>query len=158
MDAIINYNRAAGFLKKSPSLEPHSNFTNIHTLRKQVIKALSQLFCPQSAIQGWSGIAMGPATYLLLEDTSFVLHNDPGATAIYPQWAPPTNVKIVEVTFFCNKNYFWFYKNIARACFHMFNVNITTQFKVSNTPSLKGWNLTMTIIKILDQLQDSYSN
>jgi hypothetical protein len=38
----------------------------------------------------------------------------------------------------------------------MFNANIATQFKVSNTPLLTGWNSTMTIIKILDQLQDFY--
>jgi hypothetical protein len=38
----------------------------------------------------------------------------------------------------------------------MFDVNIAVQFKMSNTPSLTGRNLTMTIIEILDQLQDSY--
>jgi hypothetical protein len=38
----------------------------------------------------------------------------------------------------------------------MFDANIATQFKVSNTPSLMGWNSTMSINVILDQLQDSY--
>jgi hypothetical protein len=37
-----------------------------------------------------------------------------------------------------------------------FNANMATQFKVSKTPLLNGWNSTMTIMKILDQLQDSY--
>ncbi len=39
-------------------MEPHPNFTNIRALHKHVIKALSQLFCPQSVIHGWLGLAM----------------------------------------------------------------------------------------------------
>jgi hypothetical protein len=44
----------------------------------------------------------------------------------------------------------------TRACFRMFNANIGAQFKVSNTPALMGWNSTMSIIDILNQLQDLY--
>jgi hypothetical protein len=76
--------------------------------------------------------------------------------AAYPQWAVPTTIKMIDATFLCDKNYFLLYKNIARACFHMFDTNIAAQFKVSNTPTLVGWNLTMSINEILDQLQDSY--
>jgi hypothetical protein len=47
MDAIIDYDKAAGFLKNPPSLEPCPNFTNISTLRKHIIKALSQVSCGQ---------------------------------------------------------------------------------------------------------------
>jgi hypothetical protein len=85
MDAIIDYNEAARFLKNSPSLEPRSDFSNICALRKLVIKVLSQLFCPQSAIHGWSGLAINPATYLLLEGTTFIIPMDPSATAMYFQ-------------------------------------------------------------------------
>jgi hypothetical protein len=38
----------------------------------------------------------------------------------------------------------------------MFNENVGTQFKVSNNSTLTGWDSTMTIIKILIQLQDLY--
>ncbi len=38
----------------------------------------------------------------------------------------------------------------------MFNTNVAAQFKVSNTPTLMGWNSTMFVNEILDQLQDSY--
>ena len=120
-----------------------------------MIKVLSQLFCPQSAIHGWSGLTIDPAIYLLLEGTTFVIPMDPGATAVYPQWAAPTTIKMINATFLQDKNYFLSYKNIARACFHMFDVNIATQFKVSNTPSLMGWNSTMSVKVILNQLQDS---
>jgi hypothetical protein len=156
MDAIINYNEAASFLINPPSLEPRPVFANICTLHKYVIKALSQLFCPQNAIHGWLGLVIDPTTYLCLEVTVIVLLMDPGAMAVYLQWDPPTTVKMIDTTFLHNKNYFLLYKNIARACFRMFDINIATKFKVSNTPTLMGWNLTMSFNKILNQLQDSY--
>jgi hypothetical protein len=99
MDAIINYNETVGFLKNPPSLEPCLDFANIHALHKHVIKALSQLFCPQSTIHGWSGLAINPATYLLLVGTTFVIPMHPGKTAVYPQWAAPTTVKMIDATF-----------------------------------------------------------
>jgi hypothetical protein len=46
MDAVINYDEVAGFLKTPPSLKPRPEFTNIHALKKHVIKVLSQLYCP----------------------------------------------------------------------------------------------------------------
>ena len=63
---------------------------------------------------------------------------------------------MIDARFLCDKHYFLYYKNIARACLHMFDANIAAQFKVLNTPSLRGWNSTMTIIKILNLFQDSY--
>jgi hypothetical protein len=156
MDAVINCDEAVGFLKNPPSSEPCSNFANIQALCKHVIKALSQLFCPQSAIHGWSGLAMDPAKYLFIEGTPFIVPVDPGAVAISSQWAALMMIKMINAMFLCNKNYFLSYKNIARACFRMFDVNIAAQFKVSNTPLQTGWNSTMISIEILDQLQDSY--
>jgi hypothetical protein len=38
----------------------------------------------------------------------------------------------------------------------MFKENVGTQFKVSNTPTITGWHSTITVIEILNQLQDSY--
>jgi hypothetical protein len=68
-DAIINYNKAAGFLENPPSLELCPDFANILTLRKHVIKVLSQLSCPQSAIHGWSGLTIDPVKY---PDTRYI--------------------------------------------------------------------------------------
>jgi hypothetical protein len=99
---------------------------------------------------------MEPATYHLLECTPLIVLIDLRAMAIYPQWAAPTTIKMINAMFLCNKIYFLSYKNIARACFRLFNVNMTAQFKMSNTPLLTEWNSMMTIIKILDQFQDSY--
>jgi hypothetical protein len=100
---------------------------------------------------------MDPATYQLLNCTAFVVPINPGLTAVYPQWAAPTMVKMIDAMFCRKKKYFLSYKNILRACFRMFNINITAQLKVSNTPALTEWNFsTMSIIDILNQLQDSY--
>ncbi len=99
MDAIIDYDEVAGFLKKKTSLEPHPDFANICALQNHMIKALSQLFCPQSSIHGWLGLEIDPVTYLLLEGTMFIIPMDPNATAVYPQWAAPTTIKIIDATF-----------------------------------------------------------
>jgi hypothetical protein len=102
------------------------------------------------------GLAIDPAIYLLLEGTGFVLPTDPGATAIYPQWAAPTIVKMIDAPFLHYKNYFLSYKNITRLSFCMFDTNNGTQFKVFNTLTLAGWSSSMSIHKILNQLQDSF--
>ncbi len=158
MDAVIEYDEAAGFLKNPPSLEPRPNFTNIRALQKHIVQALAQLSCPQSAIYSWLGLAMDPATYLLLEGTAFTIPPDPGPTAIFPNGAAvaQTIVKTTQATFDCDKNYYLSYKNITRACFRMLDANVSAQFKVSNNPTLTGWNSTMSIIDILGQLQVSY--
>jgi hypothetical protein len=158
MDAVIDYDEAVGFLKNPPSLEPRPNFTNICALQKYIMQALAQLSCPQSAIHGWSGLAMDPATYLLLEGAAFTIPPDPGPTAIFPSGAgvARTTMKTIQATFNRNKNYYLSYKNITWACFRMLDSNVSDQFKVSNNPTLMGWNLTMSIINILDQLQVLY--
>jgi hypothetical protein len=99
---------------------------------------------------------MDPATYLLLGGIMFAAISDPSPTGIYPQWAAPTTVKMIDATFLCNKNYFFSYKNIERVCFRMFNANIGAQYKGSNNPNLTRWNSTMSILDILTQLQDLY--
>jgi hypothetical protein len=43
-----------------------------------------------------------------------------------------------------------------RVCFKSLNENITNQFKVLNQLTMTGWNLLMTIHKILEQLETSY--
>ncbi len=158
MDAVIDYNKAAGFLKNPPSLEPCPNFTNIRALQKHIVQALAQLSCPQSNIHGWSGLAMDPATYLLLEGAVFTIPSDPGLMAIFPGGAgvARTAMKTIQATFDRDKNYYLSYKNIMWACFRMLDANASDQFKVLNNPTLTGWNLTMSIINILGQLQVSY--
>jgi hypothetical protein len=140
MDAIIDYDKAVGFLKNPPLLEPCPNFTNIRALQKHSVQALTQLSCPQSNIHGWLGLAMDPATYLLLEGAAFTTPPDPGPTAIFPGGAgvARTAMKTIQATFNRDKNYYLSYKNITRACFCMLDANVSDQFKVSNNPTLMG--------------------
>jgi hypothetical protein len=61
MDAVIEYDEVAGFLKNPPLLEHRPNFINIRAPQKHIVQGLAQLACSQSAIHGWSGLAMDPA-------------------------------------------------------------------------------------------------
>ena len=121
-------------------LEPLPDFNN----------ALSQMFSPQSAVLGWAGLAMDPATYQLLGGIVFATIRDSGPTAIYPQWVALITVKMIDATFLLEKNYFLSYKNIERECFRMIDANIGAQFKVSNNPTLTGWNSTIYLGMDLD--------
>jgi hypothetical protein len=156
MDAFITLEEVTGFLKNPPSLAPRPDFNQLRALRQHIVRALKQLTCSQSAIHGWSGLAIMPAMYLLLEPQPFVEPADPGNTAIYPQFAPTATIKMIDAAFTRDKNYCLSFKNISRACFKMLDDSISNQFKVSNTPNLTGWNSTMTIIVILEQLEASY--
>ncbi len=156
MDAIINLEEVTGFLKIPPSLAPRPDFNRLCALRQHIVRALKQLSCPQSAIHGWSGLAITPAMYLLLEPQPFIEPADPGNTAVYPQFSPTAMIKMIDAAFTRDKNYYLSFKNISRACFKMLDDSISNQFKVSNTPNLTGWNSTMMIIVILEQLDSSY--
>jgi hypothetical protein len=111
MDHLITIEEAAEFLKDPPSVSPRPDFAKVRALRKHVIKALKQLDCPQSLAHGWSGLVMDPALYILLEPNEFVLPVSPGATAIYPQFAAPAQMKMIDNVFAMNKNYCTTYRS-----------------------------------------------
>jgi hypothetical protein len=156
MDAVITFEEVTKFLKNPPSLAPRPDFNWLRTLRQHIVRALKQLTCPQSLIHGWSGLAITPGVYALLEPQAFVEPLNPGATAVCPPFLPPSAIKMIDTIFVWDKNYFLLLLNINRACFEMLDDTISNQFKVSNTPNLTGWNLTMTIRAILKQLKTSY--
>ena len=100
---------------------------------------------------------MDPALYNLLEPNAFVLPVLPGGTAIYPQFAAPAQMKMINNVFARNKNYYSSFMNINRACFRMLDKTVPDQYKVSNTPNLTGWNVSMSIRGILDQIMANCS-
>ena len=71
MDSLITFDEAAEFLKNPPSLSPRPDFSKHRALRKNMVKALKQLMCPQSAIHGWSGMVLSPMVYALLKPNPF---------------------------------------------------------------------------------------
>jgi hypothetical protein len=99
---------------------------------------------------------MDPALYILLEPNAFVLPVSPGAIAIYPQFAAPAQMKMIDNVFARNKNYYLSFINISRACFRMLDERVPDRYKVSNTPNLTGWNVSMPLRGILDQLMTNY--
>jgi hypothetical protein len=104
MDALITFDEAKGFLKNPPSLAPCPDFYKLQDLRQHIIRALKQLVSPQSPIHGWSGLAMDPNVYALLEPTLFAALANPGATSVYPQFVTPATIKITDNVFKRDKN------------------------------------------------------
>jgi hypothetical protein len=47
-------------------------------------------------------------------------------------------MKMIDVTFTRDKNYYLSFLNINQACFKMLDKAVSNQFKVSNTPNLTG--------------------
>jgi hypothetical protein len=54
------------------------------------------------------------------------------------------------------RNYWRTYLNIKQACYNMLDDTVDNAFKVSNDPALTGWNPSMNIIDMLDQLVTTY--
>jgi hypothetical protein len=156
MDNIISFDEVTGFMKNPPQVALRPDFSKLRVLRQFVVKALSQLECPPSFIHRWAGLALAPHVYALLEVTPFAAPPNPGPTAMYTPFATPAAMKMINDAFVCNSNYFKSLKNIQRACFCMLDKLVPNQFKVLNTPTLTGWNSTMSIYEILSQLEDRY--
>jgi len=116
MDSLITYNEAAEFLKNPPTMLPRPDFAKLRALRKHMTQALKQLVCPQSQIYGWTGMAMAPGLYSLIEPTAFTIPPNPGASPVYQNFAPPATMKMVDYAFERDKNYYLSYVNINRAC------------------------------------------
>ncbi len=156
MDQLIKFNEAAGFLKNHPTLAPRPDFAKNPSTLQHINTALMRLVCPQSQIHGWAGLAMEPNMYALIKAVPFAIPINPGNTPIYTQFTTPSHMKMADAIFLCNKNYYLSYKNINRTCFKMLDENLQLQFKVSNVTTMMGWNATMTVRLILEQLEGSY--
>jgi hypothetical protein len=156
MDTIITFDDVAECLRDPPTVLPRPSFASLRALRQHMICALKLFECPQSNTQGWSGLVMSPTIYALLEPTAFRVPVDPGPSATYTPFAPPATIKMIDAAFERDKNYFLSYKNIYRACFRMLDGLVPASFKVSNVPALLGWNTTMSIESIMNQMESSY--
>jgi hypothetical protein len=156
MDIIISFEEVAGFLCNPPMVAPRPDFSKLRALHQHIINALKQLECPKSFIHGWSSHTMASNVYILLEPIAFTVPVDPGSAPVYIAFAPPATIKMVDAAFECDKNYYLSYKNINCTCFCIINELDPNQLKVSNNPLLTGWNASMYIQDILNQMEDSY--
>jgi hypothetical protein len=156
MNQLITVDEVAGFLKNSTSVIPRPDFAKIRALWKHITQAPKQLDCPQSLIYGWAVLAMDPTMYKLIKLSPFIAPPNPGNVPLYPNFTSPRVLKMVEQLWDNARNYYLLYINISWACFCMLDENIPNQFKMSNDPTLIGWNPTMGIQLILTQWQNSF--
>jgi hypothetical protein len=95
--------------------------------------------------------------YALLKPTPFLAPVYPGNVAVYPQFVLPARIKTANAMFTRTLNEWKSHKNIQRACFCMLDENMANQFKVSNVPTPTGWNTSMSIRAMLNQLKGTHS-
>ena len=62
----------------------------------------------------------------------------------------------IDSNFICEQNYWLSYKNIKRACYNVLDKTIDDAFKFSPDPNLTGWNPSMEIIEIMEQMTTTY--
>ena len=158
MNQLITYDEASGVLRTPafPKLG-RPDFTSVRALRKHFHSALAKLECPQSSVYGWTGVAMDPVVYALIEPNPFAIPIDPGATPTYGQGFQTTQMmKTTEMIWENERTYFQSYGNIHRACFRLLDELIRPEYKVSNVSGLTGWNSTMSIQEILAQLETTF--
>jgi hypothetical protein len=158
MNQLITYDDAAGMLcvpAFPKSARP--DFTSVRALRKHFHTALAKLECPQSLVHCWTGVAMDPVMYGLIEPNLFVLPVDPGTTPTYAVgFQNPQQIKTTEQMWEHDRNYYMSYSNIHRACFRLLDELVRPEYKVSNIAGLTGWNSTMSIQEILGQLEATF--
>ena len=84
MNQLISYNDAAGVLcvPAFPKMA-RPDFPSVRALHKHLHRALVKLDCPQSRVYGWTGLAMDPTMYAMIETIPFAIPNDPGPTPTY---------------------------------------------------------------------------
>ncbi len=111
---------------------------------------------------------MLPEMYILIESNTIHLNIAP--TAVTPAYPIMYNLEGVIVPYTCKekstfdakksmvKNCFEILKNIYRACYDTLNVHVNDAFKVAppTNPPTTGWNATMSLCDIFDQLATTY--
>jgi len=122
--------------------------------------------------------------YQLLSTSPFCLPTDPGPQAVYygarvpildssgnpeldadasgnPKYVPvPALDRATQASIDANilreRNYWLSYKIIKRACYNVLDETIDDAFKFSPDPNLMGWNPSMEIIDIMEQMTTTY--
>ena len=159
MNQLITYDEASGVLRTPPFPRmARPDFASVRALRKHINTALAKLECPQSLIYGWTGLAMDPTMYSLIEVNPFVSPPDPGPTPVYAAGFLPNSAMEVTKQLWENaKKYYLSYQNIHRACFRLLDDLVCDEYKVSNMAGLNGWNSSMTIQTILAQMETTFA-
>jgi hypothetical protein len=156
MDQLITFDEAVGFLKKSPNVSTtpglHKNPSTLSSQTHKHSANAARVPAEPDPRMGWT---RNGAKYVRIA-WPFAIPINPGNTPIYAQFTTPLHMKMADAIFLQNKNYYLPYKNINRTCFKMLDENEQPQYKVSNVTAMTGWDATMSVRSILEQLEGSY--
>lgn len=156
MDIVISIDDAAGFLINPPNMASRPNFFKVRALRLHIAKGLRQINHPTRPAHGWSGLAIEPALYALVDSTPWVMPTDPGPIALYLAADTSAEMKMKNATFIREKNMFTSADNISRAVTKLLKSGIEEKYQTSNVAGLIGWHNAMTVGEILTQLEVNY--
>ncbi len=133
---------------------------------------LKRITCPQSPVNGWAGFVLTPAMYALIDPKPFDLKllNMPTTTGV-PKFPPIytadgttvipyTREQTLRITaaFTRQKNYNNTACNLYCAVYDTLDAHVDDAFKVApptNPPTI-GWNASMLLNEIFDQLMKTY--
>jgi len=112
---------------------------------------------------------MSPEMYALIDQNTFHLNIAPTTTTpAYPIKVNPEGVNVpysrkekstIDTKFVLKKNYYVTWTNIYRECYDTLDEHVNNAYKVAppTIPPTTGWNATMSIRDIFDQMASTYS-
>jgi hypothetical protein len=156
MDDIIPYDDIMEMLKSPPTLAPRPNFFRLRLFRRHIIDQVKQIPHPTYPQHGWMGMVLQPTIFALINIVPFVPPANPGMIAVYPQFALLPATKMIDNQFKIDKNMYKTYTNIHRAIYKLLTDNVLQQYQSSATPGLTGWDPSMSIIDIFNQLDGTF--
>jgi len=156
MDTVITVDDAAGYLINPPNMASRPNFFKVRALRLHIAKGLRQIHHPERTALGWSGMAIEPELYALVDILPWVMPTDPGPIATYDIADSKSEMKMKDAIFKRNKCMHQSADNISRAVIRMLKAGIEEKYQMSNLTGVKGWHNAMTVSEILSQLETNY--
>jgi hypothetical protein len=174
MDSAMTYDMVKALVANPPSLGDRPNFFNLQALQNHFVRALKRIACPQSQVNGWAGFVLTPSIYSLIDLKPFNLKllNLPTTTGV-PKFPPiyaadgttaiPYTRKQtlrITATFNRQKSCYDTASSIYRAVYNMLIAHIDNAFKVAPppTPPTIGWNASMLLNDIFNQMMKTYSH
>ena len=112
MDDMILYDEITGMLNSPPTLAPRPNFFRLRAFRRYIVDVMKQIPHPGYPQHRWAGMVLQPAIFALINATPFAPPPNPGLFAIYPQFALPAAMKMIDNQFKIDKNLYKTYNNI----------------------------------------------
>jgi len=151
MDRVITFDEAEGFLKKKLRKLLAQTSTNSTHYANTSCKHWSNLYARKA--RSTDGLALQwiqMFTHFWNQMRSQLL------SIQAPLFAAPATLDMTDAIFKWNNNYSTSFVNISQACFQMLNESISNKSKVLNTPNLTGWNSSILVQDIPNQLEASY--